>query len=162
MNTPYPQSDEPITETDQYGNPLGGNTITFCCFPDCGCDGAIHCCAEQGASYAAMSLNRERGTFNEIQPKPLGYFMEHQRSIDVEQEILNAELDEADTAITPIEAALDLAMRYGGINGEHHKTWVIDQMVRALTGTDYANWVQESKVGEDGPNTYTWDEGIAP
>lgn len=53
-------------------------------------------------------------------------------------------------------------MRYGGIDGEHHKTWVIDQMVRALTGTDYANWVQESKVGEDGPNTYTWDEGIAP
>lgn len=72
------------------------------------------------------------------------------------------ELDDTETVPTRIEVALDLAMRYGGIDGAHHKTWVIDQMVRALTGTDYANWVQESKVGEDGPNTYTWDEGIAP
>lgn len=63
-----------------------------------------------------------------------------------------------------IVAALDLAYRYGGIDGDHHKMWVIDQMVRALTGTesDYARWVHEHNAVEDGPNTYEWDEGIAP
>ena len=30
-------------------------------------------------------------------------------------------------------AALELAVKYGGIDGEHHKAWVIDQIVRALT-----------------------------
>jgi hypothetical protein len=61
-----------------------------------------------------------------------------------------------------IEAALEVAFRYGGIDGDHHKTWVIDQMVRALTGDDYAHWVAAAKSGEDGPETYGWDEGIAP
>lgn len=61
-----------------------------------------------------------------------------------------------------IEAALELAVRYGQIDGAHHKAWVIDQMVRALTGTDYARVVAEAKAGKDGPDTYGWDEGIAP
>ena len=60
--------------------------------------------------------------------------------------------------------ALDIARIYGGIDGGHHKQWCIDQMVRALCGTEtaYRNWVKETKEGEDGPNTYDWDEGIAP
>jgi hypothetical protein len=33
-----------------------------------------------------------------------------------------------------IEAALKLAREYGGIDGEHHKTWVINRMVEELTG----------------------------
>lgn len=33
-----------------------------------------------------------------------------------------------------IQKALDIAVRYGGNDGAHHKDWVIDQMVRALTG----------------------------
>jgi len=40
--------------------------------------------------------------------------------------------------------------------------WTIDQMVRALTGKKYREWVAETKRGEDGPDTYDWDEGIAP
>ncbi len=59
------------------------------------------------------------------------------------------------------KAALELIRRYGGIDGEHHKTWVIDQVVRILTGPGYAKFVAESCAGEDGP-TYTWDVGIAP
>jgi hypothetical protein len=31
-------------------------------------------------------------------------------------------------------AALRIAREYGQIDGNHHKTWVIDQMVAALTG----------------------------
>lgn len=85
-----------------------------------------------------------------------------------------------------IEAAIAIAVKYGGIDGDHHKTWVIDQMVRALTGcpvvsktaTDvcgyeytfevlgesakYIAFVREACAGEDGPNTYDWDVGIAP
>lgn len=74
-----------------------------------------------------------------------------------------------------IEAALDLV---GNIDGAHHKQWIIDQMVRVLTGggDSYEGWVKayeacdgECKrhhdvVGgdEDCDEGYFWDEGIAP
>ena len=61
-----------------------------------------------------------------------------------------------------IEKALRVAMRFGNTDGEHHKAWVIDQMVRALTGEGYEAWVAIKKDGEDGPNTYDWDTGTAP
>ncbi len=61
-----------------------------------------------------------------------------------------------------IGKALGIANRYGGIDGAHHKQWGIDQMVRVLTGKSYELWVALHKGGEDGPNTYDWDEGIAP
>lgn len=61
-----------------------------------------------------------------------------------------------------IERAVDLGIRYGQIDGEHHKTWVIDQMLRALLGDAYEATVKASCAGEDGPNTYDWDTGIAP
>lgn len=61
-----------------------------------------------------------------------------------------------------IEKALDLAWCYGQIDGEHHKTWVIDQMVRALLLDDeYNKWVEryETPYGDD---YWKWDCGIAP
>jgi hypothetical protein len=61
-----------------------------------------------------------------------------------------------------IDDAIDLAVQYGGIDGDHHKAWVIDQMVRALAGDRYAEIVRDAKAGEDGPETYEWNEGIAP
>lgn len=85
-----------------------------------------------------------------------------------------------------IATALDIAMRYGGIDGDHHKMWVIDQMVRALhgvplesfVGTDvrgnryefdaqgtneqYAEWIRLHNSGDDGPDTYSWGTGIPP
>lgn len=85
-----------------------------------------------------------------------------------------------------IEKAIKLAVQYGGIDGDHHKSWAIDQMVRALTGCptvskeaidsagtsysydaqgesdEYAELVASAKDGEDGPDTYDWDCGIAP
>lgn len=61
-----------------------------------------------------------------------------------------------------IELALEIAASYGQIDGSHHKAWVIDQMVRALTGDGYKKFVAENCDGEDGPDTYQWDEGIAP
>lgn len=59
-------------------------------------------------------------------------------------------------------SALEIARRYGQDDGAHHKAWVIDQMVRALTGSGYDAWIAGFCVGEDGPETYSWDEGIAP
>lgn len=58
--------------------------------------------------------------------------------------------------------ALNLIERYGGIDGDHHKTWVIDQVARALLGDRYEAWVVEMKAGDEGPNTYEWNVGIAP
>lgn len=85
-----------------------------------------------------------------------------------------------------VEQALEIAFKSGGSDGEHHKMWVIDQMVRALTncpmvpetatdiqGTvyhyerlgesdEYLAWVAARKGGVFGPDTYEWLEGIAP
>jgi len=35
-----------------------------------------------------------------------------------------------------IQEALDLILEYGGIDGGHHKQWVLDQVVRTLTGSE--------------------------
>jgi len=90
-----------------------------------------------------------------------------------------AKFKSADWALYFIES-------YGGIDGAHHKQWLIDQVARILNGAaieivearwdggtseyrirvvasdKYAAWVKWMKAGEDGPETYTWDEGIAP
>lgn len=61
--------------------------------------------------------------------------------------------------------ALAVASTYGQIDGEHHKQWVINEMVRQLLGNSpqaYAEWVREHKAGEYGPDTYGWEEGIPP
>ena len=61
-----------------------------------------------------------------------------------------------------IRAALTLAAKYGGIDGEHHKMWVIDQMVRILVGGEraYLEWLASAMEGEGIPRT--WYRGIAP
>ena len=61
-----------------------------------------------------------------------------------------------------ISAALEIARQFGGIDGAHHKDWVIVQMVCALTGPNYEKFVTDAKNGKDGPNTYSWEVGIAP
>jgi hypothetical protein len=61
-----------------------------------------------------------------------------------------------------IANALAFAFQYGNIDGAHHRKWTIDQMVRCLTGSSYAEMIKDCKNGEDGPETYEWDEGIPP
>lgn len=61
-----------------------------------------------------------------------------------------------------IQEAIAIAVQYGGIDGAHHKSWVIDQMVRLLAGDEYDDIVREACDGVDGPDTYEWDTGIAP
>ena len=45
---------------DRYGNPLDGDRLIYCCFPDCGCDGARLCMAEKGANFCSQALNIEK------------------------------------------------------------------------------------------------------
>ncbi len=72
------------------------------------------------------------------------------------------EEQEAETDTDRGALALNLALSYGQIDGSHHKNWVIDQMVRILAGDQYESVIADRRFGADGPDTYSWDEGIAP
>lgn len=76
-----------------------------------------------------------------------------------------------------VSAALMIADQLSGYDGEHHALWVIDQMVRALTGcpveTVHAEDVHGTRytydaLGKSGEYEQfrddhpSWDEGIAP
>jgi hypothetical protein len=99
--------------------------------------------------------------------------------VDV-RETMFADFSNADWAMYFIE-------RYGGIDGANHKDWVLDQVSRILKGTPviveearwegglkefrvrtgdpsqrYLAWVVEIKNGEDGPDTYDYEEGTPP
>lgn len=66
-------------------------------------------------------------------------------------------------AVTPeqrVEEALNRAFSHAGHDGAHHKDYAIDQMVRALTGPGYREWVKNFEDGEDGPKTYSWHTGM--
>ena len=71
-------------------------------------------------------------------------------------------LNDYSNAITRIDKAIEIAVSYGGIDGAHHKDWVIDQVVRALAGGEYDRIIAKARDGEDGPETHGWDCGIAP
>lgn len=49
----------------------------------------------------------------------------------------------------------ELIMQYGGIDGAHHKDWVLDQCLRVLCDeSEYKEFVSDPD--------YTHDEGIPP
>ena len=74
------------------------------------------------------------------------------------------ERDYEDDLENRICRALDIIDSYSQIDGEHHKAWVIDQVVRILINNTemYEQFVKDHKEGEDGPDTYEWYTGIAP
>jgi len=47
-----------------------------------------------------------------------------------------------------IAEALSLAMSFGQIDGDHHKTWAIDQIVRKLAGEKYEDFVRFYELGD--------------
>ena len=63
-----------------------------------------------------------------------------------------------------IKNALELAFNYGQIDGSHHRLWVIDQMVRALCGSEeeYKRWIEQYEKPLENGDYYEWDCGIAP
>jgi hypothetical protein len=48
---------------------------------------------------------------------------------------------------------IDIIVENGMIPGAHHKQWVIDQVLRAVLGAEYADWLAENDH---------WDQGVAP
>lgn len=82
--------------------------------------------------------------------------------LQIIEHIQNKYLAEPTTESDAISGALEIAMRFGSIDGEHHKAWVIDQMCRALLGAQYESFIAEAKAGEDGLDTYEWDVGTPP
>ncbi len=62
-----------------------------------------------------------------------------------------------------IEAVLKLVvMWYPDIDDTKHKSWIIDQIVRLLTGEEYKHIVAKARVGQEGSTTYNWEVGTAP
>ncbi|MEB6579969.1 hypothetical protein MXL58_22880 [Enterobacter quasiroggenkampii] len=61
-----------------------------------------------------------------------------------------------------VERSIGLACRFGGSDEVHHLRWVIEQMVRELDGERYDQVVASACAGEDGPDTWRRDTGIAP
>jgi len=55
-----------------------------------------------------------------------------------------------------IDTALNLISRWGGIDGDNRQKWLVDQILRTLTGDDYDEWIEEYE--DDGE--YEWDMGI--
>lgn len=84
-----------------------------------------------------------------------------------------------------VEKALAILMTYSQIDGAHHKTWTLDQTVRALLAcplvtqtakdaegksysyetmgesAEYKKFIKDFSTDEEG-NEYSWDTGIAP
>lgn len=65
-----------------------------------------------------------------------------------------------------VKKALEIAYCYGQSDGADHKSWVIDQMVQALCGSEekYKEWVTiyEEPESDDPEDYYKWETGIAP
>ncbi len=61
-----------------------------------------------------------------------------------------------------VDKARELILEWGGIDGGHHKQWLLDQVLRVLTQNGYAEILIEWEKGDEGPHTYSWDVGIAP
>ena len=99
---------------------------------------------------------------------------------------IDALVEQRDKMRDQLKQALNIITQDGGIDGDHHKAWVLDQVVRILTNCptvtknavdvnkvpysyealseseEYLEFVRQYNNGEDGPNTYEYSEGIAP
>lgn len=63
-----------------------------------------------------------------------------------------------------ITQAAYLLLRWGAIDGAHHKQWTIDQALRVLLDKAYDNVIKmyEEPDPDDPDEYYEWDTGIAP
>lgn len=86
----------------------------------------------------------------------------YEKAIDIVLNLIEKQQVEINKEKEKNNNILGLVFECGQIDGEHHKTWVIDQIVRILTENDYDKWVQHYEYDEATGEEYTWDIGIAP
>jgi len=111
---------------------------------------AVEDYADNGAFAGLSVINIETGERVGIVEDPQSIAEDKRRIKELEAE--NAK----------IKVAKEIILEYGGIDGDHHKQWLLDQTLRILCGDDYELVLNAWRLGEDGPFTYEWDEGIAP
>lgn len=73
--------------------------------------------------------------------------------------------DRPKTDAEKVRDALNILWENGQVEGAHHKTWVIDQLLRALTddgGPKYDGWAHEWEHPWNEDVDYRWERGIAP
>lgn len=58
--------------------------------------------------------------------------------------------------------ALMIAAKYGTVEGEYHKSWVLDQIIRSLTGKQYEKFIEKARELSKDPDNAVWDEGTVP
>jgi hypothetical protein len=61
-----------------------------------------------------------------------------------------------------VELAIAIILRHGQLGLPSHKSWVIDQVLRLLAADRYDELRSQACDGDEGPDTYDWDEGIPP
>jgi hypothetical protein len=72
--------------------------------------------------------------------------------------------DELEVTQDKIAEALSLLWCYGQYEGDtQRQVWLLDQVVRELTGDQYDDWVRK-RTGNDGsfPNKLPWSTGTSP
>ena len=59
---------------------------------------------------------------------------------------------------TKVQNAIDIAVETMSADGDHHKVWGLDQVVKTLAGDQYEDIVKkfEEETGS------TWDHGVQP
>ena len=82
--------------------------------------------------------------------------------IDTENNAIETVLNMLKEKDKQIEEVLNLIFEFGQIDGDHHKAWVIDQIVKILTKDKYDEWVRNYVYDEETGDTYSWYKGIAP
>ena len=61
------------------------------------------------------------------------------------------------------DKAIEHIFLYSGIDGDEHKLWTLDQVLRILAGDKYDALVEEYEEEDKfGEKQYVWDTGIAP
>ena len=72
-------------------------------------------------------------------------------------------LVEVDALRNRIKAATDLIERCGWIDGDPHKQWLLDQVLRALLKDGYPAWVEAyPKPSMRKGRPLSWEVGIPP
>lgn len=79
----------------------------------------------------------------------------------------------SDAAQDKLKKIEDIIVQFGQIDGDHHKSWVIDQVMRIMKGAEYDyfveydNFVKKYEYADDDGNLtdeklYEWEVGIPP